>query len=101
LPPEGDVCLVTYPLGFARMTDLMFSRIRQYSRGSVPVTVRLLESIAAVGPRVKHEAGRSALMAQANMLKRSSDEAIPEPDDRRLVDLRFKAVERALVEPAP
>ncbi|MBN1320896.1 MAG: DUF2254 domain-containing protein [Thermoleophilia bacterium] len=100
LPPEGDVCLVTYPLGFSRMSDLMFSRIRQYSRGSVPVTVRLLESIAVVGPRVKREAGRAALMAQANMLKRSSDEAIPEPEDRRLVDLRFRAVERALAEPS-
>ena len=100
LPPKGDVCLVTYPLGFARMTDLMFSRIRQYSRGSVPVTVRLLESIAVIVPRVKQEAGRAALMAQANMLKRSSDEAIPEPDDRRLVDMRFRAVEKALPGPS-
>jgi uncharacterized membrane protein len=96
LPPEGDVCLVTYPLTFVRLVDQALSRIRQYGRGSVPVTVRLLESIAAVGQRVQDESGRTALLSQARMLKRSSDEAIPEPGDRQLVDWRFRAAESAL-----
>ncbi len=96
LPVEGEVCLVTYPLTFIDLVDQALSRIRQYGRGSVPVTVRLLEAIAAVGPRLQHEAGRRALLAQAHMLKRSSDEAIPEAEDRRVVDMRFRAAEKAL-----
>ena len=65
------------------------------------MTVRLLESIAAVGPRVQQRSGRAALIAQARMLKRSSDETIPEPEDRRLVDMRFGAAEKALAESRP
>lgn len=87
---------MTYPLTFIDLVDQALSRIRQYGRGSVPVTVRLLEAIAAVGPRLQHEAGRRALLAQARMLKRSSDEAIPEAEDRRVVDMRFRAAEKAL-----
>lgn len=96
LPAQGEVSLVTYPLTFARMVDQALSRIRQYGRGSVPVTVRLLESLAAIGQRAQNESSRAALLAQAQMLKRSSDEAIPEESDRRLVDTRFRAVEKAL-----
>jgi uncharacterized membrane protein len=96
LPSEGDVSVVTYPLTFVHMVDLAISRIREYGRGSVPITVRLLESIAAVGTHVQSESARAALLRQADMLKRSSDEAIPEPEDRRVIDLRYRAAEKAL-----
>ncbi|MBN1631569.1 MAG: DUF2254 domain-containing protein [Thermoleophilia bacterium] len=96
LPSQGEVSLVTYPLTFPRLVDQAISRIRQYGRGSVPVTVRLLESLAAIGQRTQNESSRTAVFAQAQMLKRSSDEAIPEEHDRRLIDMRFRAVEKAL-----
>ncbi|NLE09875.1 MAG: DUF2254 domain-containing protein [Actinobacteria bacterium] len=96
LPAEGEVSLVTYPLTFPRMVDQALSRIRQHGRGSVPVTVRLLEALAAIGQRAQNESSRTAVSAQAQMLKRSSDEAIPEENDRRLIDMRFRAVEKAL-----
>lgn len=96
LPSEGDVSVVTYPLTFVHMVDLAFSRIRQYGRGSVPITVRLLGSIAAAGSHVQNESARAALMRQADMLKRSSDEAVSEPEDRRVIDLRYRAAEKVL-----
>jgi len=99
LPETGEIRLVTYPLTYVRLVDLSLSRIRQYGRGHMPVVLRLLEVIASLGPRVQHEASRSALLNQARMLKRSSDESIPEAEDRRLVDLRFRAAQRALGDP--
>lgn len=100
LPSEGEVSLVTYPLNYPRLVDLALSRIRQYGRGHAPIILRLLEVIATLVPRVKHDSARAALLNQARMLKRASDESIPEPEDRRMVDLRFHAVERAVDEAA-
>jgi len=96
LPSEGDICLVTYPLNYSRLVELALSRIRQYGRGHVPIVLRLLEVIATLLSRVKHESARATLVSQARMLKRASDESIPEPEDRRLVDVRFRAIQKAL-----
>ncbi|MFH0915864.1 MAG: DUF2254 domain-containing protein [bacterium] len=93
---EDEVRLVTYPLTYSRLVDAAFSRIRQYSRGSVPVVLRLLEAIASLTPRVQHDAHRSALVHQAQMIWRASQESVPEPDDLRTIEFRFKAVERVL-----
>ena len=93
---EDEVRLVTYPLTYSRLVDAAFSRIRQYGRGSVPVILRLLEAIASLTPRVQHDAHRTALFRQARMLWRASQESVPEPDDLRTIELRFKAVERVL-----
>jgi uncharacterized membrane protein len=93
---EDEVRLVTYPLTYSRLVDAAFSRIRQYGRTSVPVVLRLLEAIAALTPRVQYDAHRTALMQQARMLWQASQESVPEPNDLRAVELRFRAVERVL-----
>lgn len=93
---EGEVRLVTYPMTYSRLVDAAFSRIRQYSRGSVPVTLRMLEALASLTARAQHGAHRAALMHQARMLWRASQESVPEPDDLRVIEVRYKAVERAL-----
>jgi uncharacterized membrane protein len=93
---EDEVRLVTYPLTYSRLVDAAFSQIRQYGRTSVPVVLRLLEAIAALTPRVQYDAHRTALMQQARMLWQASQESVPEPNDLRAVELRFRAVERVL-----
>lgn len=95
LSHEGEVRLVTYPLTYSGLVDAAFSQIRQYSRGSVPVILRLLEAIASLTPGVQHESHRTALMHQAQMLWRASQESVPEPNDLRTIELRYRAVERA------
>ncbi len=92
---EGQARLVTYPLTYAHLVDAAFSHIRQYGRGSVPVIVRLLEAIASLTPRVQHDSHRSALMRQAQMLWHGSQESVPEPEDLRVIESRFRAIERA------
>lgn len=96
---DGRVRLVTYPLTYARLVDASFSRIRQYGRGCVPVLLRLLEVIAALGHQVEVEAHRDALLRQARMIKRASDESVPEPEDRTVINARFRAAVRVLTAP--
>ncbi len=93
---EGEVRLVTYPLTYSGLVDAAFSQIRQYGRESVPVILRLLEAIASLTPGVQHESNRAALMSQAQMLWRASRESVPEPNDLGTIELRYRAVERAL-----
>jgi uncharacterized membrane protein len=96
LSREGKVRLVTYPLTYSGLVDAAFSRIRQYGRGSIPVVLRLLEAIASLAPRVQHDSHRSALLQQAQMIWRMSQESVTEPIDLRGIELRYKAVQRVL-----
>ncbi len=95
---KGEVRLVTYPLTYNRLVDSAFSRIRQYGRESVPVILRLLEALASLGPRIEHDAHRAALMHQARMIWRASQESVPESDDLKGIEVRFRAVERVLAD---
>jgi uncharacterized membrane protein len=98
---EGEVRLVTYPLTYARLVDAAFSRIRQYGRDSIPVILRLLEAVASLAPMVRHASYRSALLQQAEMIWRMSQEVISEPRDLHGVELRYKAAKEALETAAP
>lgn len=97
---EGKVRLVTYPLTYARLVDASFSRIRQYGRGSVPVLLRLLEVVATLSHQAQAEGPRAALLRQARMIKRAAESSIPDPEDRGLIEARYRAAERALASPS-
>lgn len=92
---EGEVRLVTYPLTYTRLVEAAFSRVRQYSRGCVPVALRLLESIASLCTRVQYDSHRKALMRQAQMIWNASRQAVPDPEDLAVIETRFRAAERA------
>jgi uncharacterized membrane protein len=96
LTREGEVRLVTYPLTYPRLVDAAFSRIRQYSGGSVPVVLRLLEALASLASNVRHDSYRSALLRQAEMIWRMSQESVSESHDLRTVETRYNAVKEAL-----
>jgi uncharacterized membrane protein len=56
--------------------------------------------IAVVAPRVQRDTDRAALRRQALMIKRGSETALPEEEDRKDVKERFQAVLNALAESA-
>ena len=56
------------------------------------VTIRQLEALARIVEFTTDDDQRSVLMRQADMLLRSSEETIPEPNDRRDVKARYDAV---------
>lgn len=72
------------------MTEAAFNQIRQYGRSSPAVTIHLLEVIGPVVACTSAEAHRAALLRQARMIERDSEAALPAPEDREEVKLRYR-----------
>ena len=91
----GQLRLIANPITFAGVVDAAFNQIRQYGRTSVPVTIRLLETIGTIAEQVRTDEARTALLRHATMILRGSREALPEEWDQQSVQERFKeAVEK-------
>jgi uncharacterized membrane protein len=90
--------LITPTVTFVEIANLIFTRIRQYSRSSIMVTLKMLETIAVIAPHVHREADRTALRQQAMMIERGSHEGLPEEWDRQQVAEYCRTTVRALEE---
>ena len=97
---RGTVRIVARVPSFPGTVDAAFDQIRQYGRASASVTVRLLETIAAVAERVKTEDQRAALRRQAETIFQQSRDALPAERDRADVECRYHAVMELLDAPA-
>ena len=76
--------------------DQGFDQIRQYGRGSAPVTIRQLEALAVIAAHTQNDSQREALSRQAELIKSGADETIPAEYDRQAVTTRYAAVMHAL-----
>lgn len=94
LEKDGDnqARIVAYPTTFDRIVDAAFNQIRQYGRTHAAVSIRLLETIQVILPFTHYPAQREALLRQAAMIERGSQESLPEEFDRRDVHERYLAV---------
>jgi uncharacterized membrane protein len=90
--------LVAKPVRFKELVDSCFDMIRQYGRSSAAVTLRLLDAIILIAERVRTEADRAALSAQAIMIDRGSADGLLEERDRQAVKERFGRAVSALQE---
>jgi uncharacterized membrane protein len=90
--PTGHIRLIEAELPYRRLVDRAFDKVRQAGRGMPAVAIRQLEALARIMEFAEDEDQRCALMRQADMLLRSSEEAIPEPNDRADVRERYDAV---------
>lgn len=103
---HGTSRVVTRVPTFPALVDTAFDQIRENGRTSVPVTLRLLESIAALAEHVRDPEHRAALLRKAAIIHRESH-VLPAEEDRRDVEGRFRAAVAALeaeprhAEPAP
>jgi uncharacterized membrane protein len=59
----------------------------------------LLETLKMIAAQVRHPDQREAILRQANMIKRASNEALPEKYDREDVEKRYQALRAVLNEP--
>ncbi len=99
---EGRLRLIADASTVVGLVNAAFDQVRQAARDDAAVTIRLLETIAAVAGQARGEAWRSALRRQAEMVHRGSQQALPEEGDRREADGRLRDVRTALgPEPAP
>lgn len=85
---------------FPEILDAAFNQIRQYSRSSAAVTLRLLETIAVIAGFAHRPEDRATLLRHAEMIARGASEGLPEEQDRRAVDERCQAVRKLCSEPA-
>jgi uncharacterized membrane protein len=93
--------LIVSPVTFADITEAVFTPIRQYSRTSLMVTLRLLEIMAIVAPHIRRDEDRQALLRQAVMIAHGSHDGLPEEGDRQLVEARYQTAVQVLNQSIP
>ncbi len=81
--------VIAKPKTFDDLLNSAFNQIRQYGRTSVSVTIRLLESLIVIASNTQREKDYESIRRHAEMIKRGSDEGLPEKLDRRDVDQRY------------
>nr|WP_301289615.1 DUF2254 domain-containing protein [Natronocella acetinitrilica] len=84
---------------FVDFVDAAFNQIRQYSRSSAAVTIRLLETIAVIAEFVHRPEDRAILLLHARMIAQGAKEELPEKEDRRVVEELWQAVIELYSEP--
>ncbi len=79
---QGRLRLIIKIFDYAGMLNAAFDQIRQYGRTSVAVTIRLLEMLTMISGQTTLPEQRKAIHRQANMILRTSREALPERNDK-------------------
>jgi uncharacterized membrane protein len=97
---EGHLRVITKPVTFAGITNASFDQIRQYGRSSAAVTIRLLETFTRIASNTHNEEQKKAIQRQADMVKRVSEESLPEENDRQDVRERYAVFIEVLSENA-
>jgi uncharacterized membrane protein len=93
---SGKLRLVGKPTTFASLVDTAFSQIRQQAGSHAAVIIRLLEVLAVIAERTTREEDRLALLRHSEMIRRSSEENLPEGLDRQDVEQRYQGFQEAL-----
>ena len=81
--------VIAKPKTFDDLLNSAFNQIRQYGRTSVSVTIRLLESLIVIASNTNRDKDKASIRRHAEMIKRGSDEGLPEELDRNDVDQRY------------
>ena len=95
---ENQLRVIAPATTFPAVADAAFNQIRQNSRSSVAVTIRLLETIAVVAGFAHRPEDRATLLRHSEMIAGESIEGLPESEDRRVVEERRLAVIRSCSE---
>lgn len=92
----GKLRVIADPTTFPGVVDAAFHQIRQYSRTSVAVTIRLLETLARVAACVERAEDRAALQRHAILIEAGSREASHQEADQQDIAARYQEVLEAL-----
>jgi uncharacterized membrane protein len=89
---EGDLRVIARPVTFAGITEAAFDQIRQYGRSSVAVTIRLMETLETIAAHSRTVEQQQAILRQARMIRRGSQESLSEENDKQDVEERYQAL---------
>lgn len=98
---DGNLRVTTVSVTLRDALNAAFDQIRQYSRDSTSVTIRMLEALSAIARHVQRDADRRAVLRQADMIIRGSTRTLPEENDRDDVRRRFEEVQELLAPDSP
>jgi uncharacterized membrane protein len=94
---QGSLRLVLDVPTYEGILDAAFNQIRQNARGSMAVSIRLLEALQAIAVTAQREAQRQAVRLHAEMVYRAGQEAVTEKKDREDLEKRFQEVTQKLM----
>jgi uncharacterized membrane protein len=94
--PDGQLRLIVPTPTFVDLVHSVLDPIRQYSRSSISVTLKLLQMITVVAPHLYREEDREVLLQQAFMIQRGCFDGLPEGADREQVETHCQAARQAL-----
>ena len=86
------VRLIEFDPSYARMVNRAFDKVRQSSSGMPAVIIRMLDSLAAISEATTSAEQRAVLARQADMIMRSAEESVREPNDLEDIRVRYHRV---------
>lgn len=87
---DGTLRLVLEPATFEEFADATFDPLREYGRGMVEIVVRLLQSIEAIGQRVRLPSDRDTLVRHAQDICADALDHLTFENDRKKVEAQFR-----------
>jgi uncharacterized membrane protein len=72
------------------MVNRAFDKIRQSSRGMPAVIIRMLDALNSIASAPASPEQLGVLRRQAEMILKSAEESVPEPNDLEDIRLRFR-----------
>jgi uncharacterized membrane protein len=89
----GSLRIIIKPMHMTDFVRASFDQIRQYGRASVPVTKRLLSSVAVIADQLQRQEDHAELFRQVKIIQAAIPGAVPDDQDRKeLLDLCAKAL---------
>jgi uncharacterized membrane protein len=89
---SGVLRVVAEAVTVGGIVDAAFHQLRQAARENAAVTLRLLEMVASIAPTVRTAELRTALLAQAGVIHKGSQEGLVAAVDRAAARERYAAV---------
>ncbi len=96
LDPQGGLRIVVRDQSIEDYLDAAFNQVRQNSRDTLSVMIRMLESFERMANHMKHEKGRACLAEHVRMVYEQAADAVTAPRDRNKLEQRYEEVRRSL-----
>ncbi len=93
---SGTIRLILLPVTFADLVEAAYNQLRHYACSSLTVSLRMLDSIAMIGPSVPRREDRICLLQQAELIAEQCLENTRQEKDRQDVQRSLERVQDAL-----
>jgi uncharacterized membrane protein len=93
---DGRLRIVAETIRLSDLADVAFPPIRHYGRTSMIILQRLLDALADVAEHVQGEEDRDTLRWHAQLIQRDGLEVLSNPQDREIIETRYRKVLEAL-----